>query len=136
MNTDTEIWQGFVSTFGMLFVVLAFFLGAFYLFRKLSGGIGGKRSGDLIRVLSVHHLSPKEKLVLVQVHTETLLIGVTPSRISKLTDIDDDSDFLAQADKSSMGFSEILGRSLKNRSGVFTPPDVNQEKRSGRHDNG
>ena len=79
MNTDTDIWFAFARTFGMLFVVLAFFLLVFYLFRRFSGVTGGKGSRNLIQVLAVHHLSPKEKLVLVSVLKENILIGLHPS---------------------------------------------------------
>lgn len=42
MSGDTDIWLAFARTFGMLFIVLALVVLAFYLFRKFSGlGAGG-----------------------------------------------------------------------------------------------
>ena len=79
MNTDSEIWIAFFRTFSMLFLVLALLLLVFYLIRRFSAQQGMKGSGGFIRVLATHHLSPKEKLVLVHVMEETILIGVTRS---------------------------------------------------------
>ncbi len=115
MNTDTDIWFSFAQTFGMLFVVLALFFVAFYLFRRFSGATMGKGTKDLIKVLTVHHLSPKEKLVLVSVVNETILLGVTPSKISKLAILDHDPALLSDAQNVSGGFSDLLGRALKQK---------------------
>ena len=117
MNTDADIWMGFAKTFGMLFVVLAVFLLALYLFKRFSGGMGGKGTADLIRVLSVHHLAPKEKLVLVQVLNETLLVGVTPTRISRLAELDAAPELLEKTKKAPAGFSDLLGRAMSQRVG-------------------
>lgn len=122
MNTDTDIWLAFARTFGMLFVVLAVFLLAFYLFRRFSGVAGGKGSRNLIQVLAVHHLAPKEKLVLVSVLKENILIGVTPQGISKLAvldndpldndPLDNDPDIELVPQKTNAGFSDLLNRTL------------------------
>lgn len=101
----------------MLFVVLALFLLALYLFRRFSGLTGGQGSQNLIQVLAVHHLSPKEKLVLVSVLKENILIGVTPQRISKLAvldndPLDNDSDLELVPQKTNAGFSDLLNRTL------------------------
>ena len=120
MNTSSDIWLAFARTFSMLFVVLALLILAFYLIKRISENRGGKGNRDYIKVLSVHHLSPKEKLMVVNVLGETLLIGVTPSRISKITRID---KALPDADESlgqPFGFSDLLssklGQALKTES--------------------
>ncbi|MCW8801439.1 MAG: flagellar biosynthetic protein FliO, partial [Desulfobacter sp.] len=89
MNTDTDMWMEFAKSFGMLFAVLAFFLMALYIIRRFSGRFGTKGSVELIKVLSVHHLSPKEKLILVSVQDESVLIGVSPAGISSLARFDE-----------------------------------------------
>jgi flagellar protein FliO/FliZ len=115
MNTDTDLWVSFAQTFGMLFVVLALFLMAFYVFKRFSGATMGKGGRDLIKVLTVHHLSPKEKLILVSVLNETILLGVTPSRISQLAVLDHDPGLIADTQKVSGGFSDLLGKALKQK---------------------
>jgi flagellar protein FliO/FliZ len=88
MNTPTDMWMEFGKSFGMLFAVLFIFLLVLYLFRKFSGRFGNNGSMTLIKVLSVHHLSPKEKLVLVAVQDESILIGISPAGISSLARFD------------------------------------------------
>ena len=85
MNTSSEIWFAFVRTFSVLFLVLAVIILVFYLIKKFSTAKGVKGGKDFIKVLCVHHLSPKEKLVLLDVLGDTILIGVTPTNISKIS---------------------------------------------------
>ncbi len=117
MNTDTDIWLAFLRTFGMLFVVLAVFLLAFYLFRRFSGLGAGKGGQNIIKVLAVHHLSPKEKLVLVSVQNWAVLVGVSPSGMSKLTTLDHVPEQRSKDQAPSSEFSRTLGQTLKHWSG-------------------
>lgn len=112
MNSDSEIWFAFARTFGMLFIVLALLLAGFYLIRRLSVLQGLKSNRDLIRVLAVHHLSPKEKLVLVNVLEKTILIGVTPNRISRITALDGEVDIPAHDPAAGSVFSGMLSKAL------------------------
>jgi flagellar protein FliO/FliZ len=109
--------MAFARTFGMLFMVLALLLLGLYLVRRFSGIKGMKNSRQFIQVLAVHHLSPKEKLVLVKVLDEIILMGVTPTQISKIALLDKDSDLPALTANDSTGFSQILARTVKR--GMF-----------------
>ncbi len=111
MNTSPDIWFAFGRTFSMLFLVLAFLILAFYLMKKMSSAKGVKGGKDFIKVLTVHHLSPKEKLVLLDVLGETILIGVTASKISRIASFDKDIDF-SDNDDSALGFSHLLSQKL------------------------
>ena len=87
MDGSLDIWAAFARTAGMLAVVLTLVVFLLYLVKRFSAmNRGGGR--DLIRVLSVHHLSPKEKVVLLDVMEEKILIGVTQSSINFLANID------------------------------------------------
>ena len=104
----------------MLFMVLALLLLAFYLMKRFLAARGGSTRRDLIQVLTVHHLSPKEKLILVNVLDETILIGVTPNQIStlKVMEKQETGAFVSQGSESKTmgsGFSDLLNRTL-NRS--------------------
>ncbi len=123
MSTDTDIWLAFARTFGMLFVVLALFLLALYLFRRFSGVAVGKGSRNLIQVLAVHHLAPKEKLVLVSVLKENILIGVTPQGISKLAVLGNEPDLELVPQKNNAGFSDLLNRTLNRETTESKTPD-------------
>lgn len=135
MTAGSDIWMAFARTFGMLFVVLALLLLGLYLVRRFSGIKGMKNSRQLIQVLAIHHLSPKEKLVLVKVVEDIILIGVTPASISKIAALDKNPDLSEVALKDSAGFSQILAQTL-NR-GIFrqTPGEKqNMPSAQDRHD--
>ena len=130
MNSDTDMWLAFARTFGMLFVVLGLFFLAFYLFRKFSGGAAAK-GADLIQILAVHHISPKERLMLVKVINEHLLIGVTPQAITSLAVLGDKGEALlsgegGQKNILAPGFSDLLKQTLKRSSGPVSSPDSQQ----------
>jgi len=114
MSTHTDMWMEFVKSFGMLFAVLAFFLIALYLVRKFSGRFGNKGSMALIKVLSVHHLSPKEKLMLVSVQEESILIGISPAGISSLARFDKLPETATTPEPldPAKGFQNLLKKSL------------------------
>ncbi len=92
MSSSPDIWMAFGRTFGMLFLVLALLILVFYLIKKYSNARGLKGSKNFIKVLTIHHLSPKEKLVLVDVLGDTILIGVTSSNITKISSFDKNVD--------------------------------------------
>ncbi len=114
MNTSSDIWFAFIKTGSMLFMVLALLILVFYLIKKFVAAKGVKGNKDLIRVLSVHHLSVKEKLVLLNVLGDTILIGVTPTNISKISAIDKDNDLVEDDKKTSVKFSDFLSQKLGN----------------------
>lgn len=99
----------------MLFMVLALLLLVFYLMKRFMAAKGGNTNRDLIKVLTVHHLSPKEKLILVNVLDETILIGVTPNHISTIKVMEKQVDAGAVSESMGSGFSDLLTRTL-NRS--------------------
>ena len=101
----------------MLFMVLALLLLVFYLLKRFLAARAGNTPRDLISVLTVHHLSPKEKLVLIHVMDETILIGVTPNHISTLKTMDKQVD-VSSFSKGTLaktvdsGFPDLLKRTL------------------------
>jgi flagellar protein FliO/FliZ len=73
----------------MLFIVLGFMILILYLVKKF---ILPKRKaqGDmLIKVLSTLHLSPKERIEVIEIAGEKIVLGVTPGGISLLTKLSD-----------------------------------------------
>jgi len=112
MNTSSDIWVAFAKTFSMLFLVLALLILAFYLIKKISTAKGVRGGKDLIKVLCVHHLSPKEKLVLLNVLGDTLLIGVTPANISKISSFEKQIDLSDHGKEGGVNFSDYLTQKL------------------------
>ncbi len=111
MNTTADIWISFARMFGMLFVVLSMILLGFYLVKRFSVK---RRAGqhNLIEILGIHHLSPKEKLVLVKAVDQVLLIGVTPNAISTLSSVDPDSVESLKDSPSPRSFSDFMAEKL------------------------
>lgn len=114
MNTSSDMWFAFVRTFSMLLLVLAAVIFIFYLIKKFSTAKGVLGNKNFIKVLNVHHLSPKEKLVLLNVLGDTILIGVTSTNISKISSFDTDIDFSSEENKSPLKFSDFLSKKLGN----------------------
>jgi flagellar protein FliO/FliZ len=104
----------FGKSFGMLFAVLFIFLLILYLVRRFSGRFGNSGPTALIKVLSVHHLSPKEKLVLVAVQEESILIGISPAGISSLARFDTLPEAAAASSSPAINekFQTLLKKSL------------------------
>ncbi len=116
MTASTEIWSAFFKTSGMLAFVIALLVLVFYLAKRFSSARGLKGSDKFIRVLAIHYLSPKEKLVLLDVLDEKILIGVTPQSITKIAAIDKE---LKSEGKSipldngvASGFSDFLAKAV------------------------
>ena len=131
MNAHTDMWVEFAKNFGMLFAVLAFFLLALYLVRRFSGRFGTRGSVELITVLSIHHLSPKEKLMLVSVQDESVLIGVSPAGISSLARFDTVPKTVLEPLETAPGFQDLLKKSLVKGDSVHKMPLENDSFDSG-----
>ncbi len=112
MSNTSEIWVAFARTFSMLFLVLALLILAFYLIKRFMENRGVKGKQEYIKVLSVHHLSPKEKLILLDVVGETLLVGVTPHQISKISKIEKEIPLAQDESDSPFQFSDFLSRKM------------------------
>nr|WP_320015797.1 flagellar biosynthetic protein FliO [uncultured Desulfobacter sp.] len=130
MNTDTDMWMEFAKSFGMLFAVLALFLIALYIVRRFSGRFGPKGSVALIKVLSVHHLSPKEKLILVSVQDESVLIGVSPAGISSLARFDEVPKTSLEPNETVTGFQTLLKKNLIKGNRLHKMPLENDSAKS------
>ena len=126
------MWVEFAKSFGMLFAVLAFFLLALYLVRRFSGRFGTKGSVELITVLSIHHLSPKEKLMLVSVQDESLLIGVSPAGISSLGRFGKAQKTVLEPSETAPGFQSLLKKSLVKDNRVHKMPLESDSSNSGK----
>ena len=106
-----------VTSLGQVTVSLAIVLGVIFavawLARRMRGM--GRRPGALIDVLGEVPLGPKERVVLLQVGGEQIVVGVTPSSINTLHVLETPvqlpaPDSPASADKPN--FRDLLMRSL------------------------
>ncbi len=85
MESTADIWGAFLRTGSVLVFVIALLLLFLYAMKRFSLISLAKSDQKQINILEVHHFSPKEKLVLVDVMNERLLLGVTPQTIRTLS---------------------------------------------------
>ena len=75
--------MGYVTV--ALAIVLALIYGAAWMLRRVkSFGGGGKQSMNIVEAVSV---GPKERVVLVRVRNQHVLLGVAPGRVNMLLDM-------------------------------------------------
>lgn len=74
---------GLAQTLLGLGVVLALIWGAAWLLRRLN--VGAPSAGSAIRVLATQALGQRERIVLVEVADQWLVLGVAPGRVTALS---------------------------------------------------
>lgn len=97
-----------LRTLAMLFVVLGLLVLSLYVMKKYLSP-KKKSKGDLfIEVLSTLYLSPKEKVEVIEVSGERIVLGVTPGRINFLTKLNNlnDSDKDIRGERNNGDFKE------------------------------
>ena len=77
-----------VKTLAMLCIVLGIVVLILYTMKRMSLFNRGTDGPIRINVVSSLHLSPKEKIAVVEVTGEMLVLGITPGSISFLTKLD------------------------------------------------
>ena len=81
---SAELWVTLLKSAAMLSLVLAVLIGVLFLIRRLLYGNGRISGREMIRTIASSHVAPKERIVLVEVLGEMLLLGVTPHTINCL----------------------------------------------------
>lgn len=98
-SETSEVLMGLLAILGLI-ILLAWFA------KRLN--LNGMSMGQAIKVQSMMSLGAKEKLVIVEVEGEKLLLGVTPHNITVLKTLDatDQTDHESVADNNSIFSSE------------------------------
>ena len=82
---EPELINTGLKTIAMLFIVLGVLVLVIYIMKKFMSP-KGKGKGDLIiRVVSSLYLSPKERVEVIEISGERIVVGITPGNISFLT---------------------------------------------------
>jgi len=113
MGTSSDMWLAFIKTAGMLFIVIAALVLLLYVIRRFSSAGGVKTGKTVIKVIGMHHFSPKEKVVLLDVLDEKILIGVTPQTITSLGTVKKELGTVLEDSAPSSGFSAVFSEKLK-----------------------
>jgi len=112
-----------LSLLGVLAVVAVILVLAYWstklIARSGSLMLGGKNGANELKVLRQLNVGRNEKLLLVQLHQRGLLLGVTGSNISLLTELtDEELNSLTQTDATescNIKFADVLKRGLSKR---------------------
>ena len=110
MNNPVIDAPNILSLGGSMLIVIAAVLGLGWLYSRLR--FNGTGSGDLINIVASRALGPKERLLVVEVADQTLLIGLTATQIETLHTFDG-SVATAQVVAETPGFADRLRTALR-----------------------
>ena len=110
---EPELFMSFLKSFGMLAVVLGILVGVLFLMKKFSVFGVPHTDKNMIRMLASFNLAPREKVVLLDVQGEKILIGVTPQQISRLAVIENRDWKPEEIHADESGFSKLLKGAAK-----------------------
>ena len=101
----------------MLGLVLGLLIAVLYVTRQMFLRQSGSAGKGVIRMLSSYHIAPKERIILMDVLGEKILIGVTPQQIQCLAKISADRDIEVINDSATNGFfTRFLKEAIGKRS--------------------
>ena len=118
--SQPDLWGTGLKTFAMLCIVVAILILVLFLMKRFFYLKDGSGHGQLIKILSSHHVSPKERIALIDVVGEKIVIGITPENITFLTKIEksealDRIESLGAAGAPHGLFASFLRSSLKGK---------------------
>lgn len=118
--SQPDLWGAGLKTFGMLCIVVAILILVVFLMKRFLYLKDGFGQGQFIKILSSHHVTPKERIALVDVVGEKIVIGITPENITFLTKIEktealDRIESLKAAGAPHGLFTSFLRSSLKGK---------------------
>lgn len=109
---------------GLIIIIGLIFLLA-WLARRI--GPGAIMGGQSMKVLSALSVGPREKVVLVEIAGQQLLLGVAPGRVSHLKDFD--TPVIVPADSAAGDFSAKFKRLLKQHNSKDTNDNSSSSKK-------
>lgn len=110
--SQPDLWGAVLKTLAMLSIVVAILILVLFLMRRFFYLKGASSHGQLIKVLSSYHMAPKERIALIDVAGEKVVIGITPENITCLTKIEK-PEALARIEESEAPLVPGYGRFAK-----------------------
>lgn len=118
---DSDITTNIIKMVVALFFLLLFLYALLWLYNKFFVSKFRYNKGKYsIQVSASYHLSPKQKIVVMEVNDRAFACGVTPNQISVISEISDDSfmNFVSEidlADKKTVNFGALRTQYLESR---------------------
>ncbi len=109
--TDTGLWYTLLKSAAMLFIVLGILIAVLYVIKRLFYQQGHAGQGA-IKMLATCHIAPKERLILVDVLGEKILLGSTPQSINSLAVIKNDLELCEKKRSSKPFFRNLLSSAV------------------------
>ena len=109
-----DLWISLLKSLGMLSLVLGLIIVVLFVARQVFYRKGGPAGGGIIRMLASYHVAPKERILLMDVLGEKILIGVTPQQIHCLAKIsaDEEIELFSHKDESPGSFLGIIKEAM------------------------
>jgi len=82
---EPELINTGVKTIAMLFIVIGVLVLVLYIMKKFISPKGRGKGELIIKVVSSLHLSPKERVEVIEISGERIVVGITPGNINFLT---------------------------------------------------
>ncbi len=117
-----DLWGSIVQSFGVLLLVLALLVFVLWLVKRYAALPGTGGAQGRIRVLGALHLAPKERVMLLDVLGEKILVGVTAQQVSFLARIQDEKGVCDRPCDPPEGFFKSLLRRRMQASPEHPPP--------------
>jgi flagellar protein FliO/FliZ len=85
---EADLINTAIKTLAMLFIVLGFLVLVLFLIKKYLLPKQKVKGDIIIKVLSSLHISPKERIEVIEVSGQRIVLGITPGKINFLTKLD------------------------------------------------
>lgn len=99
-----DLWLTLLKSVAMLCVVLGILIGLLLLMKRFLDSRGSHAERGIIKVLASYYIAPKERIMLIEVLGERILIGVTPQSINRLATIANDREMEVRDRNAPSGF--------------------------------
>ena len=114
-------WAEWLSMIASFLLVIALLVATLFALEKLNLGIGDDE-GKRLKILEVKNLGARQKLLLVSVNTEQILLGLSPQGITRLGGweahkalADDNQEMDAAAEQKGKNFKQFLSQTVKRQ---------------------
>ncbi|MGB2044212.1 MAG: FliO/MopB family protein [Porticoccaceae bacterium] len=114
-------WAEWLSMIASFLLVIGLLVATLFALKKLNLGIGGDE-GKRLKILEVKNLGARQKLLLVSVNTEQILLGLTPQGITRLGGweahealADDKLATNAPTEQKDKNFKQLLSQTVKRQ---------------------
>ncbi len=123
-STTPGLWGPLLSSVAVLMGVLGLLVIVLMIIKRLASSHGGISNRGLIKTLATHYVSPKQRLVLIDVLGERILIGVSQQRIDSIARIDSDEPVETFSPQEAGLFSSILNRAKDPKNNQLDDKDT------------